>query len=355
MIQAIDINTLLSSMLSYKSSDLHLIVGSEPLIRVDGELRALDLVEMEPELMQTLCYSIITNKQKSVFEETGELDFAIDINDIGRFRVNYCRSLGNLAAAFRVIPSIIPSLDELNAPSIYKQILKREKGLVLVTGPTGSGKSTTLAAMLNEINMHESKHIITIEDPIEFLHERKKSVFTFREVGKDTASFSIALKHALRQDPDIILIGEMRDKETVSAALTAAETGHLVFATLHTNSAPGTINRIIDVFSGDEQEQIRTQLAVSLVAVISQALVPKVGGGRIAVPEIMINNNAIANLIRTDKGHQIYSQMELNYTTTGMQTQIRAMADLCKNKTILLENGTKFSNDPVEFARQMGE
>lgn len=330
-----DIKTLLKTLISHKSSDLHLIVGSEPLIRVEGSLRALDLPEIGTELMQNICYSILTNKQKSVFEEHGELDFATEINGIGRFRVNYCKSLGNIAAAFRVIPIHIPSLDDLSAPDIYKTIVKREKGLVLVTGPTGSGKSTTLAAMLNEINMMEKKHIITVEDPIEFLHSRKNSVFTFREVGKDTVSFSTAIKYALRQDPDIILIGEMRDKETIAAALTAAETGHLVFATLHTNSAPGTINRIIDVFSGEEQDQIRTQLAVSLVAVISQVLVPKEEGGLIAVAEIMINNSAIANLIRTDKGHQIYSQMELNYTTTGMQTQIRSMVQLCKRKLSL--------------------
>ncbi|MBN2722351.1 MAG: type IV pilus twitching motility protein PilT [Campylobacterales bacterium] len=351
----IDIKTLLKALIACGSSDLHLVVGYEPLIRIDGELKALDVMELDADTVQKLCYSIITGKQKKVFEESGELDFAIDIKDVGRFRVNYCRSFGNIAAAFRVVPSYVPSLDELGAPTIYKELVKRGKGLILVTGPTGSGKSTTLAAMLNEINTTESKHIITIEDPIEFVHGRKKSVFTFREVGSDTVSFATALKYSLRQDPDVILIGEMRDKETISAALTAAETGHMVFATLHTNSAPGTINRIIDVFSGDEQDQIRAQLAISLVAVISQVLVPKIDGGRLAISEIMINNNAIANLIRTDKVHQIYSQMELNYATTGMQTQIREMAKYYQNKMITMQNALKHSNNPIEFMQQISQ
>jgi len=345
----VNIKSLLRALMAYKSSDLHLIVGSEPQIRVDGKLKALDLDILTGEQMQKMCYAVITDKQKNQFEENGELDFALELNGIGRFRANFYKTLGDISAAFRVVPTTIPSLDTLNAPIIYKKLIKREKGLILVTGPTGSGKSTTLSAMLNEINETEHKHIITIEDPIEFLHTNKKSVFSFREVGKDTKSFANALKYALRQDPDIILIGEMRDKETISAALTAAETGHLVFGTLHTNSAPGTINRIIDVFSGDEQDQIRTQLSTSLVAVISQVLVPKEGGGRVAVPEIMISNNAIANLIRTNKGHQIYSQMELNYAQTGMQTQIREMARLYKEGIISKDNAMKYSNNPVEL------
>lgn len=351
----IDIKILLKALMVHKSSDLHLIVNSEPMIRVDGKLKALDLPILTGEKMQKMCYSIVTEKQKKEFEEHGELDFAFELKDIGRFRVNFYKTLEQISAAFRVIPKEIPSLDDLNAPKIYKKLLKREKGLILVTGPTGSGKSTTLAAMLNEINENESKHIITVEDPIEFLHSNKRSVFSFREVGKDTKSFASALKYSLRQDPDIILIGEMRDKETISAALTAAETGHLVFATLHTNSAPGTINRIIDVFSGEEQDQIRTQLATSLVAVISQVLIPKITSGRVAVSEILVNNNAIANLIRSDKGHQIYSQMELNFMETGMQTQIRAMLEHVKKRDISQENAIQYSNDQVELKRQLEE
>ena len=345
----IDIKNLLRALVLHKSSDLHLIIDCEPLIRVDGSLRALELPVLDGQTLQKLCYSILSEKQKNHFEENGELDFAYEVKDVGRFRVNFYKTLGSVSAAFRIIPTTIPSLDQLNAPKIYKELVKREKGLILVTGPTGSGKSTTLSAMLNEINETEYKHIITIEDPIEFLHKNKKSAFSFREVGKDTKSFATALKYALRQDPDVILIGEMRDKETISAALTAAETGHLVFATLHTNSAPGTINRIIDVFGGDEQEQIRTQLATSLVAVISQALVPKEGGGRVAISEIMISNNAIANLIRTDKVYQIYSQMELNYNQTGMRTQLMEMLRFYKDGLISKENAIKYSNNPVDL------
>ena len=259
--------------------------------------------------------------------------------------------MGDVAAAFRVIPTKIPSIDELGAPQIYKELIKREKGLILVTGPTGSGKSTTLASMLNEINITERKHIITIEDPVEFIHENKQSLFSHRNVGSDTNSFSNALKYALREDPDVILIGEMRDKETISAALTAAETGHLVFGTLHTNSSAQTINRIIDVFSGDEQPQIRAQLSTSLVAVISQALVPKIGGGRVAVPEILITNPAIANLIREDKVHQIYSQMQLGQGASGMQTQTQVLVNLVKSGIIEKDDALRFSTRPDELMK----
>jgi len=349
----VDIKNLLRALVLHKSSDLHLIVDCEPLIRVDGSLRALELPVLDGESLQKLCYSILSEKQKKHFEEHGELDFAYDVKDVGRFRVNFYKTLGSVSAAFRIIPTKIPTLDELGVPEIYKDLVRREKGLILVTGPTGSGKSTTLAAMLNHINETEYKHIITIEDPIEFLHTKNRSAFSFREVGRDTKSFAKALKYALRQDPDVILIGEMRDKETISAALTAAETGHLVFATLHTSSAPGTINRIIDVFEGDEQEQIRTQLATSLVAAISQALVPKEGGGRVAISEIMISNNAIANLIRSDKVYQIYSQMELNYNETGMRTQVMEMLRLYKEGLISKENAIKYSNNPAELKKAL--
>jgi twitching motility protein PilT len=232
---------------------------------------------------------------------------------------------------------------------VYKKLVKREKGLVLVTGPTGSGKSTTLAAMLNEINMTEQKHIVTVEDPVEFIHQNKKSVFSHRGVGEDTNSFALALKYAMRQDPDIILIGEMRDKETIEAALTAAETGHLVFGTLHTSSAAGTINRIIDVFSGDEQPQIRAMLASSLVAVIAQALLPKMGGGRVAASEILITNHAISNLIREDKVHQIYSQMQLGQGDTGMQTQTQALQKFLREGKISKDVALQFANKPKEL------
>ncbi|MRJ02748.1 MAG: type IV pilus twitching motility protein PilT [Epsilonproteobacteria bacterium] len=346
----LDMSTLLKTVIAHKASDLHLVAGSEPQVRIDGRLVPLNLPKLTGEEIQSLCYSIITENQKKRFEEELELDFSFNFQEIARFRANYYRTLGKVAAAFRIIPSKIPSIDDLGAPKIFKEIVKREKGMILVTGPTGSGKSTTLAAMLNEINETAHKHIITIEDPVEFIHENKKSLFSFREIGLDTKSFARALKYALREDPDVILIGEMRDAETIQAALTAAETGHLVFGTLHTNSAPQTINRIIDVFPPEAQAQVRAQLSTSLVAVISQALLPKIGGGRIAVHEIMITNPAISNLIRESKIHQIYSQMQLNQQQTGMQTQTKELQKLLMNRIIDKEVALKYSNRPEELS-----
>ncbi|MCL4432911.1 MAG: type IV pilus twitching motility protein PilT [Epsilonproteobacteria bacterium] len=351
MSQALDIHKLLKSVVAYKSSDLHLVSRSEPQIRIDGRLVALNLPVLDGKQIEEMAYSLLTEKQKKVFEEHNELDFSIVIPDVGRFRANYYKTMDEVACAFRIIPVIIPSLDDLNAKKIFKELIKREKGLILVTGPTGSGKSTTLAAMLNEINLNEARHIITVEDPVEFVHTNKKALFSQRNVGSDTVSFAAALKFALRQDPDVILIGEMRDRETITAALTAAETGHLVFGTLHTNSAPGTINRIIDVFSGDEQPQVRAQLSTSLVAVISQALLPKIGGGRIAAQEVMITNPAIANLIREDKVHQIYSQMQLNQTSTGMTTQTQELVEFLRKKLVSKDTAIQYSNKPDELIR----
>jgi len=348
---AFDIKKLLQSVVSHEASDLHLVSRTEPQIRLDGVLKAIDLPTLSGDDIEEMCYSLITEKQKQHFEEHGELDFAILLPNIGRFRANYYKTLGDMAAAFRVIPIDIPSLDDLGAPEVYKKLIKREKGLILVTGPTGSGKSTTLAAMLNEINATEQKHIITIEDPVEFIHQNKKCVFSHRGVGEDTSSFSTALKYAMRQDPDIILIGEMRDRETIEAALTAAETGHLVFGTLHTSSAPGTINRIIDVFSGDEQPQIRAMISSSLIAVIAQALLPKLGGGRVAASEILLTNHAISNLIREDKVHQIYSQMQLGQGDTGMQTQTQALVKFVKNGKISRDTALQYANKPDEMAK----
>jgi len=348
-----DIKKLLQSVVKHGASDLHLVTGAEPQIRLDGSLKPVNLPKLTGEDIEEMCYSMITEKQKQHFEEHDELDFALYLPSIGRFRANYYRTLGNVAAAFRVIPIDIPSLDDLGAPSIYKKLVKREKGLILVTGPTGSGKSTTLAAMLNEINITEQKHIVTVEDPVEFIHTNKKCVFSHRGVGEDTASFSVALKYAMRQDPDIILIGEMRDKETIEAALTAAETGHLVFGTLHTSSAAGTINRIIDVFTGDEQPQIRAMISTSLVAVIAQSLLPKLGGGRVATSEILVTNHAIANLIREDKVHQIYSQMQLGQEGTGMQTQTQALLKYIQDGKISRETALQFANKPEEIGKAL--
>lgn len=347
----LDIHKLLKSVVAYKASDLHLVSRSEPQIRIDGRLVALNLPILDGRAIEDMAYSLLTEKQKKIFEEHNELDFSVVIPDVGRFRANYYKTMDDIACAFRIIPITIPSLDDLNAKKIFKELIKREKGLILVTGPTGSGKSTTLAAMLNEINLYESRHIITVEDPVEFVHINKKSLFSHRNVGTDTNSFATALKYAMREDPDVILIGEMRDKETIAAALTAAETGHLVFGTLHTNSAPQTINRIIDVFSGDEQPQVRAQLSTSLVAVVSQALLPKIGGGRIASQEMLINNPAIANLIREDKVHQLYSQMQLNQQGTGMITQTQEIIEFLRKKLVTKETAIQFSNKPDELLR----
>jgi len=349
--KTLDIKKLLKSVLAYGSSDLHLVVGSEPQIRIDKELRPLNLAVLDANDVEEMAYALIEEKQKKTFEEHNELDFSFELENIGRFRANYYKTINGIACAFRMIPIDVPTLDEWNNPPVFKEIIKREKGLILVTGPTGSGKSTTLASMLHEINLTERRHIITVEDPVEFVHKNIKSLFSQRDVGSNTESFAAALKYALRQDPDVILIGEMRDAETIGAALTAAETGHIVFGTLHTNSAPGTINRIIDVFEGVEQAQIRAQLASSLIAVVSQSLIPKIGGGKVATHEILISNPAIQNQIREDKVHQIYSQMILNQQETKMTTQTQELIKLLQKGSISRENAIKNSNRPDELMK----
>jgi len=345
---------LLKNVKQYNASDLHLNVNAEPILRLDGVLTPLNLPKLKNEDVIKLCYAVLTEKQKAQLEGNLELDFSFEVLGVARFRANYYYERENLAAAFRIIPPKPLSLDELNAPDIFKKLVRREKGLILVTGPTGSGKSTTLAAMLNEINEFYRKHIITVEDPIEFIHPHKKSLFSQREVGRDTKSFLNALRAALREDPDVILIGEMRDKETIAAAITAAETGHLVFATLHTNSADQTINRIVNVFPSEEQDQIRTQLSMALNAVIAQSLIPKIGGGRIAAHEIMINTPAIANLIRENKIPQIYSQMQLNQGVTGMQTMNQVLASLVNKRIIEKEKAMAYSTKPEELRKLIG-
>jgi twitching motility protein PilT len=347
----IDIKKLLKSVLHFDSSDLHLVPGAEPQIRMDKKLKALNLPKLDAKQVEEMAYSLIEDKQKKVFEEHNELDFSFELDGIGRFRVNYYRTIEGIACAFRMIPIEIPTLEKFNNNPIFKELVKKEKGLILVTGPTGSGKSTTLASMLNEINLTEHKHIITIEDPVEFVHQNNKSLFSQREVGENTKDFASALKYALRQDPDVILVGEMRDKETISAALTAAETGHIVFGTLHTNSAPATVNRIIDVFDAGEQAQIRAQLSSSLIAVISQSLMPRIGGGVIATQEVLITNPAIQNLIREDKVHQIYSQMQLNQNETHMVTQTDQLLEFLQKNLISKETAIKSSNRPAELQK----
>ena len=342
--KTIDIKKLLKSTLKLGSSDLHLVVGSEPQIRIDKELKQLKLDKLTSKDIDNIANSLMKEKQKKEFEENNELDFSFTIDNVGRFRANYYKTRDGTACAFRMIPMDVPTLDEFGNNPIFKELIKKDKGLILVTGPTGSGKSTTLASMLHEINLTERKHIITIEDPVEFVHKNLNCLFSQRNVGSDTASFASAIKYALRQDPDIILIGEMRDAETIGAALTAAETGHLVFGTLHTNSAPGTINRIIDVFPANKQAQIRAQLSSSLIAVIAQSLIPRIGSGKVATQEIMISNAAVSNLIREDKVHQLYSQMQLNQNETGMRTQTQEIMELLQSKIITKENAIKNSN-----------
>jgi twitching motility protein PilT len=347
----LDITALLKDVLSYGSSDLHLVVGSDPQIRIDKELKPLDLPILDAKNIESIAYSLISEQQKKEFEDNLELDFSFELNEVGRFRANYYRTINGIACAFRMIPINIPTLDEYNNNPILKELIKKDCGLILVTGATGSGKSTTLASMLHEINITQRRHIITIEDPVEFVHTNKKSLFSQRNVGTDTKSFQTALRHALRQDPDIILIGEMRDAQTIQIALSAAETGHLVFATLHTNSATGAINRILDVFKSEEQSQVRTQLASSLIAVIAQSLIPKIGGSKVVTQEILITNPAINNLIRENKVHQIYSQMQLNQMETNMTTQTQEILKLLKSETITKENALKNSNRVEELVK----
>lgn len=353
--QVIDIKKLLKSVLHFNSSDLHLVPGSEPQIRIDKSLKPLNLPILSAKDIEQMAYALIEDKQRKIFEENNELDFSFELDNVGRFRANYYKTIAGIACAFRMIPIDIPTLDKYNNNPVFKELIKREKGLILVTGPTGSGKSTTLASMLHEINLHQYKHIITIEDPVEFMHTNIKSLFSQREVGANTKSFATALKYSLRQDPDIILIGEMRDKETISAALTAAETGHIVFATLHTNSAPSTINRIIDVFDAGEQAQIRAQLASTLISIISQSLMPRLGGGVVATQEVLITNPAIQNLIREDKVHQIYSQMQLNQSETKMTTQTDQLLSLLQKKVISKDTAIASSNRPEELMKILAE
>lgn len=339
-----DINELLAFSVQNKASDLHLSAGLPPIIRVDGEMRRLNVPELEHKAVNALIYDIMNDKQRKEYEENLEVDFSFEIDGLSRFRVNAFNQNRGAAAVLRTIPSNILSLDQLGAPDIFKQIIDQPTGIVLVTGATGSGKSTTLAAMVDHINAHKREHILTIEDPIEFVHHNKLSVLNQREVHRDTHSFSAALRSALREDPDVILVGELRDLETIRLAISAAETGHLVFGTLHTNSAPKTIDRIIDVFPAEEKAMVRSMLSESLRAVISQTLLKKVGGGRIAAHEIMIGIPAIRNLIREDKVPQMYSVIQTGQRH-GMQTMDQCLQKLVAQNLITQQEANEQSID----------
>jgi twitching motility protein PilT len=341
---------LLKVMLDKGSSDLHITTGTPPQLRIDGQLVPLRTEALTPTDTKQLCYSILTDQQKMRFEEDQELDFSFGVKNLARFRGNLFLQRGAVAGAFRLVPFKIHSIAELGVPPIVETLCERPRGLVLVTGPTGSGKSTTLAAMIDRINSTHRQHIVTIEDPIEFLHQHKACVINQREVGSDTKSFGKALKHILRQDPDVVLIGEMRDLETIEAALSIAETGHLAFATLHTNGAIQSINRIIDVFPPHQQSQVRAVLSFVLEGVLSQQLIPKgSGSGRAMACEVMIPNAAIRNLIREDKVHQIYSQMQIGQEKFGMITMNQSLCDLFVRRQITMEDALARSSDVAEL------
>jgi twitching motility protein PilT len=349
----VELQKLLEMVIEKRASDLHITTGSPPQFRVDGKLVSFESTILTATDTKRLSYSLLTDAQRHKFEEEWELDFSFGIKGLSRFRGNIYMQRGCVAGAFRAIPFDILSFSELGILPIVNELIRKPKGLVLVTGPTGTGKSTTLASMIDRINQEKSAHILTIEDPIEYLHRHKRSVVNQREVTSDTKSFSAALRHILRQDPDVILIGEMRDLETIEAALITAETGHLTFATLHTNSCVETINRIIDVFPPYQQQQIRTQLSFVLEGVIAQQLIPRSGApGRVLAMEVMIPNPAIRNLVREDKIQQIYSLMQVGQARFGMQTMNQALLSLYERHLITLEDALERSLNADEL-RQM--
>ena len=347
------IDDLLRLVVEWKGSDLHLTVGVPPVIRADGHLQPTPYERVTPQDAQRMCYDILTDEQIQRFESTLELDFSYQVPRVARFRVNIFKERGNLAAALRLIPQTIPTLEDLGLPAALKELANKPRGLILVCGPTGSGKSTTLAAMINAINSERSEHILTIEDPIEFVHPHKYSVVAQRELGQDTKSFANALKSALREDPDVILVGEMRDHETMQLAVTAAETGHLVFATLHTNSAAQTVDRIVDVFPPGQQEQIRIQLSNNLEGVVVQQLLRRANQpGRVCALEIMTASPAVRNLIREGKSHQISSMIQIS-NAQGMQTMDQCLRDLYAKGAISYDDAITRAMQPEELKKMI--
>jgi twitching motility protein PilT len=352
---SINLHQLLKAMLDAGGTDLHISTGTPPVVRLDGKIVPLKTPALGPVESKQLCYSVLTEAQKHRFEENRELDFSFGVKGLARFRGNVYLQKGNVAGAFRLIPFKLPEFEDLGLPEVIRRLAEKPRGLILVTGPTGSGKSTSLASMINMINRDRREHIITIEDPIEYIHPHRGCLVNQREVGEDTNSFTRALKSILRQDPDVVLVGELRDKETIEAAMTIAETGHLTFATLHTNSAVQSINRIIDVFEPHQQSQIRTQLSFVLEGVLTQALLPKPSGGRALAVEVMVPNDAIRALIRDNKVHQIYSQMQLGQGAHGMQTFNQSLSDLIQRGVISRELGLSRSSNEDELEMMLLE
>ncbi|MDD5284282.1 MAG: PilT/PilU family type 4a pilus ATPase [Desulfuromonadaceae bacterium] len=349
----LSLHQLLKTLVESNGSDLHITTNSSPQIRVDGKLIPLDFPPMNQVETKQLCYSVLTDAQKHKFEEDNELDLSFGVKGLSRFRGNMFVQRGAVAGVFRVIPYEILTFEQLSLPPVVKELASKTRGLILVTGPTGSGKSTTLASIIDYININRHEHIVTIEDPIEYLHPHKGCLVNQREVGADTKGFKYALKYVLRQDPDVVLVGELRDLETIEAALTLSETGHLCLATLHTNSCVQTINRVVDVFPPYQQTQIRAQLSFVLEGVMSQMLIPRNNAkGRALALEIMVPNPAIRNLIREDKIHQIYSQMQVGQDKFGMQTMNQALFTLLQKRQISLDDAIGRSQDPDEL-RQM--
>jgi len=350
----LNLHQLLKILVESNGSDLHITTNTPPQIRVDGKMTALDFPPLNQVETKQLCYSVLTDAQKHKFEEENELDLSFGVKGLSRFRGNIFIQRGAAAGVFRVIPYKILSFEELNLPPVVSELAAKPRGLILVTGPTGSGKSTTLASIIDYINLNRHEHIVTIEDPIEYLHPHKGCLVNQREVGADTKSFKNALKYILRQDPDVVLVGELRDLETIEAALTLSETGHLCLATLHTNSCAQTINRIVDVFPPYQQTQIRAQLSFVLEGVMSQALMPRLNSkGRIMALEIMVPNPAIRNLIREDKVHQIYSQMQVGQDKFGMQTMNQSLYSLLSKRLISLEEALGRTSDPDELKQMI--
>ena len=352
---ALDVHQLLQAMVDKGASDLHLTAGSAPQLRIDGSLYPLKVPPLRPADVQRLCYSVLTEGQKKKFEEKNEIDLSFQWRSVSRFRANFYKQRGCVAGAIRQIPTRIMTFEELGLPSTVHQLVDKPRGLVLVTGPTGSGKSTTLASMVDAINQRRRGHIITIEDPIEYLHKHKNCLVNQREVGSDTVNFADALRYVMRQDPDVVLVGEIRDTETMETALRLSETGHLVLSTLHTNSAVQTIHRVMDLFPAEQQERVRTQFSFVVEGILCQQLMPRMDGkGRALAIEVLIPNPAIRNLIREGKGHQIYSQMQMGQTKFGMQTMNQSLLKLWQNRVISREEALARAGDMDELVGLMG-